>query len=725
MAKDRSNKIYTGISNGSIPKTNVFSKERINHDTLISSNVADQFNTYRTWGSFNLTVDVDPLTKDDFKTDSKGNYIRKSSKDYTKPIQSTGVRSLFNKLHAVPLETESLGWRTTQNMPLLDSPKSRQIQRAMNSCTVRDLVQKSQEGLLGTCIYDWSDFMYCKYLGRISNNYMITLRRYTIPVSDYVKPYGTPTAINGGDKVTTKTDNGGIPLGCMVTWLGTPGNEMSEIMKYSFNMPFKEATSEFNDDGFTPGSPRDPASKGFLSAGFGIAFSNGAAQRVGNIIMPGIFNPRGGEQRPPGPAPYYDDTNKAYSGVDMIKSIYVRDPKEGLKFNSSFKLVFDYELRSYDGVNGKQALLDLLGNILTVCYTTGDFWPGTYRSNAHSSSYEPHSSLECMKHHNTFSGYIGAFERDFMKIREASSNFFLNKSGGNKSGSGQSGNGKSSGGKSGGGTWDWSHPIDSIGNAVTGAINWVKSTLNLNNISNIMDNLGGFLLGGNMAALNPSTQQGVNGLLSDSAVGFWHITVGNPCSPILSMGNMILKNTTVEHYGPLGLDDFPTGLRVTCEFEHGKPRDKRLIERMYIGGNDRIYMPLDENVAEILKKAKEVNQKQAEGTKSITTKNNWSNLGPTDAGVESAKQRALRNEESARAAQAVMSSAKNTNYVEDRRVDVIGNLSNQEVLARLFGSMPGTQFDKALKWSAGEVNQGVTNGNTSSQSTATEGTVAR
>lgn len=684
MAKNRSNKIYSGVSNGFIPKTNVFSKERINHDTLISSSVADQFNVYRTWGSFNLTVDVDPLTDADFKKDSDGSLVRKESKDYTTPIQSTGVRSLFNKLHAVPLETESYGWRTSQNMPLLDSPKSRQIQRSLNACTVRDLVQKSQEGLLGTCVYDWSDFMYCKYLGRISNNYMITLRRYTIPVNDYIKPYGTPAAINGSGKVTTKTDNGGIPLGCMVTWLGTPGNDMSEILKYSFNMPFKEAKSQNESDGYTPGSPRKLDSNGALGKGFEKAFSNGAAQRVGNIIMPGIFNPRGGHERPPGPAPYYGDPNKAYSGVDMIKSIYVRDGTEGLKFSNSFKLTFDYELRSYDGVNGKQALLDLLGNILTVCYTTGDFWPGAYRSEAHATSYEPMSSLECMKQKNTLSGYIGAFEMDWMKIKGSLTNLFKDVD------------------------------TSSIGS-------FFKSSINA--LTNIGDNLGGFLLGGNLDPQEPGSQSGVNGLLSDSAVGLWHITVGNPCAPILSMGNMILKNTEVEHYGPLGLDDFPTGLRVTCEFEHGKPRDKRLIERMYIGGNDRIYMPLDENVAEILKKAKEVNQKQAEGTKSVTTKNNWSNLGPTDAGVESAKLRASRNTESKQAAERAMANAKNINYIEDKRVDVIGNLTNQEVMTRLFGSMPGSQFDKALKWSAGEVNQGVSNENGSSQSKASEGTV--
>ena len=29
-------------------------------------------------------------------------------------------------------------------------------------------------------------FMYCKHLGKVSNNYMITLRRFPLPVDDYI-----------------------------------------------------------------------------------------------------------------------------------------------------------------------------------------------------------------------------------------------------------------------------------------------------------------------------------------------------------------------------------------------------------------------------------------------------------------------------------------------------------------------------------------------------------
>ena len=71
------------------------------------------------------------------------------------------------------------------------------------------------------------------------------------------------------------------------------------------------------------------------------------------------------------------------------------------------------------------------------------------------------------------------------------------------------------------------------------------------------------------------------------------------------MGNMILKNTTVEHYGPLGLDDFPTGIKVTCELTRGKSKDIRDIEKLYMHGNDRIYTSMGPKVFDMYKNSKE------------------------------------------------------------------------------------------------------------------------
>ena len=123
-------------------------------------------------------------------------------------------------------------------------------------------------------------------------------------------------------------------------------------------------------------------------------------------------------------------------------------------------------------------------------------------------------------------------------------------------------------------------------------------------LKNFMNDIGGMIVGGMLNKLGRPQKGMVNSLLSPAPVGFWHVTIGNPHHPIMSMGNMIIKNTTIEHYGPLGLDDFPTGLKVTIELERGKPRDIRDIERIYMHGNDRIYSSMGPKVEDMYKYAK-------------------------------------------------------------------------------------------------------------------------
>lgn len=653
--------IYSGMSGGTVANTNIYSRMRITHEGLMSRSMANEMNTYRTWSSFNLAVDADGLTQDDFKDSGVKDEHGEAMYELKKPgerkkVESTGVRSIFNKLHAVGLDNETYAVRLSQNSPLLDSPNNRRLQRAMNSCTVRDLVQKSHQGMLGAAMYEYSDFMYCKYLGRIPNNYLITLRRYALPVNDYVKPYGNPAAIKGTDITSTQTDNGGIPLGTMVTWLGAPGNEMSNILKYNFSMPFKSVDSKLESDGLpeNPARSTSNTSKSLLGGGFNKAFGNQAFQRMGNYLMPGIYNKRGG-QSDSYPGPHYDP-NKVYGGVDMIKSVYIRDDK-GLQFNHEFKLVFDYELKSYDGINGKQAMLDLLGNILTVCYTTGDFWPGAYQHTAGSTAYQPMSSLECMKHHNTFSGYVNAFQKDFQTAKGRFKSLADN-------------------------------PVETI--------------------KGLLNDLGGLLLGGDLEALPPRIKSGMNQLLSDTTVGLWHVTIGNPCSPILCMGNLILKDTEVEHYGPLGIDDFPTGLKVTCTFTHGKPRDKRLIERMYGSGNDRIYMPLDQSVCDMLNKATAITNKMAgdSDTKQPSRKTNGGQLNADDPGnaPDKAQLIAERNASLSSALSNALGGASATVAGgRSKQIDAIEELNQADLIKRVFG-LNNTQ---ALKFSSGELAEGV------------------
>ena len=281
-------------------------------------------------------------------------------------------------------------------------------------------------------------------------------------------------------------------------------------------------------------------------------FSAGMAGDVyGDSFMGKMFNA--------GSKPYdiksftsWQDKNKVYGPVDAVKSVYIRSD-EGIKFDQSFSLVFDYELRSYNGINGRQAMLDLLSNILNVTYTTGTFWGGGYKGGgAHQNNV--FANMEIFKAKGGFTDFIDTFTKDVSTVK------------------------------------------DKISASVGGDP--------LQALKNFMNDIGGMLVGGMLNKLGRPQKQMVNSLLSPAPIGFWHVTIGNPHHPIMSMGNMVIQGTTIEHYGPLGLDDFPTGLKVTVELTRGKPRDIRDIERLYMHGNDRIYTSMGPEIEQMYKNAK-------------------------------------------------------------------------------------------------------------------------
>ena len=127
----------------------------------------------------------------------------------------------------------------------------------------------------------------------------------------------------------------------------------------------------------------------------------------------------------------------------------------------------------------------------------------------------------------------------------------------------------------------------------------------LNTLKQLANNLGGMLISGALNKLGRPQKQMAQSMLSPAPVGFWHVTVGNPHHPIMSMGNMILKSAEIQHYGPLGIDDFPTGLKVVCQLSRGKSRDIRDIEKLYMKGNDRIYSPMGPKIFDMYQHAKE------------------------------------------------------------------------------------------------------------------------
>lgn len=527
---------------------------KIDRLDILDTDVAFSLNTYKNWGEVDLMIDPFPKDKD---TDGD-------------PVPAKGTKALFNNVHAV-YYGETL--RRRNNMPLIDTKKNRELTRNESDCSIRSLVENSGKGRMGRAVYNYSDFMYCKELGRISNNYLVTLRRFPSPCSDtvlYVDP-DDPEETNDKDGLQMHAPD----MGRMVTWIGVSGNEMGNILKYNFKMPFREVNAEIQE--FSGGG--DDSSSGPLGA-----LLNGTTSQYRQYMLDG----RGGDHAADyvgrllggsrtrigsfigsngGGATYsnaqwrgFRDQNKVYGNVDTIRKTTLRG-YDGLDFNQNITLTFDYELRSYDGINTKSAFLDLLANILTVTYTTGTFWGGGYRMTSGSPQSNVFANLPIFQ--MAQKGQLKSVGDLFDGVTDSLSSI-------------------------------WGQI--SQGEGIIGAIKTLGSSL------------FSMFTGAALNKLGRPTKIALNSLLEPVPTGMWHLTIGNPMHPIMVIGNLILDNTEIEHYGPLGLDDFPTGLRVTCTLHHGKPRDTSLIENMYVLGHSRVYIPMGDQIEKMYETASELHQ---------------------------------------------------------------------------------------------------------------------
>lgn len=541
---------------------NVVQKIKYNREQLLSKETAYELNTYLNFGIFPTFADTFKPEYEKVEKNGKTTYELKHS-----DVGTPGVRSIFNRAGAVMLgssdgeydvditsgdEKGTHFWRISNNVPLMDSPKARQRIRKSSGCSIKELVDASSKGLLGQETYAYSDFMYCKHLGKVPNNYMITLRRFALPVDDYIGTTGEDE-----DTRLSRVSNQAACIGCMVTWMGVSGNDLSSILSYSYKMPFKLEEAEEQDK---QASADEQAT--LLNGMFSIfdkkyreQYIAGEAGEAANAAFSHLGLNMMGNPPYKQHAAFRDTKSKVYGPIDSIRSTYVRDDK-GLTFEQSISLVFEYELKSYNGINGKQAMLDLISNILNVTYTTGSFWGGGFKGYASHQS-NIFTNLNVFKAKGGFTDFIDAFAQDLTSLNKGIKNAFSSEN-----------------------LEDTKDSIKSMANSI-----------------------GGMLMAGILNKLGRPQKTMYNALLSPAPIGFWHVTIGNPKRPIMSIGNMVITNVKIEHNGPLGIDDFPTGLKVTVELDRGKPRDLRDIEKLYMQGTDRIYSSMSDKVFDMYKNA--------------------------------------------------------------------------------------------------------------------------
>lgn len=275
-----------------------------------------------------------------------------------KEMPSAGTKSLFNEYSVFRYAPAAEDYNY-----LYDSSNKRLNPEEARNPSAARLINWSQENSnewspMGSTPYAYADFLYCKYYGVIPNNYLVTLRRYPIPMLDNLK--------------TAKGTNI-PPVAQAVTWLGEEtGNKIGDILKFACGINWKEIEAKVQE---VTGNE-----KGFESSPL-------ANVPGGNILagIKGYLNPREFSGLAQSESDYAKETygsegpyaNKVYGPVNVINKTMARD--QGLKFEQDIVLNFHYSLKSIGGINPKVAMLDILANILTLTYNNAKFWGGAIR----------------------------------------------------------------------------------------------------------------------------------------------------------------------------------------------------------------------------------------------------------------------------------------------------------------------------------------------------------
>lgn len=78
----------------------------------------------------------------------------------------------------------------------------------------------------------------------------------------------------------------------------------------------------------------------------------------------------------------------------------------------------------------------------------------------------------------------------------------------------------------------------------------------------------------------------------------WHVTIGNPKSPIFSTGDMYTQNVTIELGEVLAFNDLPSKITVSCTLTNARSMGIQEIFAKFNSGKGRSYVNLDKSVLE-------------------------------------------------------------------------------------------------------------------------------
>jgi hypothetical protein len=450
--------------------------------------------------------------------------------------------NLHRDLNTVPGSKSEGGVKTEIDLINEDKSKSSNPTAAQIVTWAADSAGINNTTTLAPTPYQWNDFLWCQWYGKIPNNRMLTLRRYPIPVEDNLQVNEKAGPL--------------IPLAQAVTWWGEDtGNSLSDILGITYG--FKWDTPKRSED--------IQNIDGNAITVDSLLNIPGMNENFKKILQSFVFidgqNPYAGTdfdkasqdwiKSSYNTGPYW---NRVAGPINVIDTHEIRG--RGYTFTHEIKLKFSYKTRAYSNINPKIAMLDLITNFLALTHNKAEFWGGGLR-------------------YFQKTGYIlpglpsDKFEKgDFVGGIKDVINYIA-----------KTGQGKAQGiakalGEMSLGTKKSEELLKELGDSLDSS-----KTVQSIAARTIKDLI--------RAPLSMRT------FLDGRAVGEWHLTVGNPMNPFAVVGNLCLVSTQIKFSESLGLDDFPTQIDFTVTLKPGRPRAKQDIESMFnLGSGDMSFTPL-------------------------------------------------------------------------------------------------------------------------------------
>jgi hypothetical protein len=434
--------------------------------------------------------------------------------------------------------------------------------------------------------YYWKDFIYCKYYGTIPNNRLITLRRFAGPVLDN---FSLPKGVTDPEHQKRGI---GVPVSQAVTWFGgNTGNSLSDLIGFGVGInwrdepidpekiqklfgdsllnsePLKKLVgliSEFAGSGSGGSTIQEYlADEGKVSALNAIAT---ALSPLGEELTSARFYKAFRDQIKNDPDRFGILSERIWIPVDVIETTQVRDV--GLSFTwDELQLKFTYDLTSVGEVNSKIALMDILGNILSLSTNYGNFLTPEVRYDSQFSALTfPGGEEGAQLYYTDLENFLLKFPSIYL-AQEGETAATI-----------------------GGGTLDtdqletFRRALIKLQAAISGD---ETAKIDIQGDSTVGTALKGIqsLLGEDAAA----NWQAPVSLYSGAPIGEWHVVIGNPYNPIATIGNLVCTGCSIDFNETLGPDDFPTTITATISLNHGRPRERGEIESIFNRGDGRLY----------------------------------------------------------------------------------------------------------------------------------------